>query len=75
MQVCPDKDELRKYIKRRMSEGNLSVNRCAREMGMTRVALQSNLTVGHSVSYEFLGRMLWIVDGEDCHLEYRRVMK
>lgn len=71
---CPDKDEIKKYIKRRLAEGNLSVNRCAREMGMTRIALQLNLTIGHSTSYEFLGKMLWIVDGEDCPLDYGRVL-
>jgi hypothetical protein len=35
--------------------------------------LQLSLTEGHATSYEFLGKMLWIVDGEDCPLEYGRV--
>ena len=72
MACCPDKDEIKKYIKARLADGNLSVNRCAKEMGITRIALQLQLTPGHAVSYEFLGRLLWIVDGEDCPLEYGR---
>jgi hypothetical protein len=64
--VCPDKDTIRKYIKKRMAEGNLSVNRLAKEMGSSRVALQLQLTPGHAISYDMLGRLLWIVDGEDC---------
>ena len=30
--LMPDKDELRRYIHKRMDEGHLSVNRCARAL-------------------------------------------
>jgi len=64
--ILPDKDELRRYIHERMDEGHLSVNRCAKEMGIRRTALQTALTEGESISYDLLARLLWIVDGDDC---------
>lgn len=66
VKIVPDRDELKRYIHKRMDEGHLSVNRCAKEMGITRVALQTSLTDGKSISYDFLARLLWIVDGPDC---------
>lgn len=69
--ILPDKDELKRYIHKRMDEGHLSVNRCAIEMGIRRTALQTALTEGGSISYDLLARMLWIVDGEDCPYAFR----
>lgn len=70
--IAPGKDELKSYIKKRLAEGHLSVNRCAKAMGLARVALQNSLTQGFSVSDDFLSRMLYIVDGENCPYNIKR---
>lgn len=70
IRIAPDKDELKSYIKKRLSEGNVSVYLLAKNLGKQRGALNTQLLPGTSISYELLERLLWIVDGNDCPYKY-----
>lgn len=71
--IAPDKETLKDYIRRRLEEGHMSIYLLAKNIGTQRGSVSSRLQPGISVSYEFLSRLLWIVDGDRCPFEYGRV--
>lgn len=71
IRIAPDKEELKNYIKKRLAEGNMSTYLLAKNTGKQRGAIYSQLFKDGSISYDYLERLLWIVDGDNCPYRYR----
>lgn len=70
VKISPDKEELKLYIRNRLKEGKVSTYTLAEAIGKKRGGLMSQLMPNSSISYEFIERLLWIVDGDDCPYRY-----
>ena len=71
--IAPDKEELKLYIRKRLKEGYVSTYLLAEKLGKQRGALMVQLMPKQSISYDFLERLLWIVDGDNCPYKYNKV--
>lgn len=70
--VHPDKEELKGYIRKRLDEGHLTVNRLAKELGVKACVLYTAFSPGGIISVDLLSRLLYIVDGNECPYQYGR---